>query len=100
MRMARIAEAGGYYHIVSRVIDRQMLFDDNEKERFRDLLHRVVAFSGVRLLTYAILDNHFHLLVHVPPAQPVDDATFLKLKHADGLYAARRLRLDLLGLPT
>ena len=77
MRMARIAEAGGYYHIVSRVIDRQMWFDDNEKERFRDLLHRVVAFSGVRLLTYAILDNHFHLLVHVPPAQPVDDATFL-----------------------
>ena len=59
MRMGRIAEAGGYYHIVSRVIDRQMLFDDNEKERFRDLLHRVVVFSGVRLLTYAILDNHF-----------------------------------------
>jgi len=40
-------------------------------------LHRVVAFSGVRLLTYAILDNHFHHLVHVPPAQPVDDTTFL-----------------------
>ncbi|HNT98843.1 MAG TPA: transposase [Elusimicrobiales bacterium] len=77
MRTARIQEPGSYYHIVSRVIDRRMLFALKEKERFRDLLHRVVAFSGVHLLTYAILDNHFHLLVQVPLPQTVDDATFL-----------------------
>ena len=37
-----------------------------EKERMRDLIGRVAAFCGVKLLTYCILDNHFHLLVEVP----------------------------------
>jgi putative transposase len=32
----------------------------------RDLIGRVAAFCGVELMTYCILDNHFHLLVHVP----------------------------------
>ena len=35
MRDARIKEEGpGYYHVVSRVVDRRMVFDDPEKERF------------------------------------------------------------------
>ena len=60
MRGPRIKEAGeGYYHMVSRVVDRRMYFDTNEKERFRKLLRRVEAFCGVDILTYAALDNHY-----------------------------------------
>ncbi|MCC5838907.1 MAG: transposase [Opitutales bacterium] len=46
-----------------------------DKEVFRGLLGRVVAFCGVRVLTYAVLDNHFHLLVEVPasPGEPDDE---------------------------
>jgi len=36
-----------------------MLLGDAEKERFRRVMRSVEAFSGVEVMTYAILDNHF-----------------------------------------
>lgn len=30
------------------------------------MMHRLAAFSGIKVLTYCILDNHFHILVEVP----------------------------------
>jgi len=68
----------GYYHIVSRIVDRRRVFDTKEKERLRTLLRRVEAFSAVQVLTYTILDNHFHILLLVPPRQPVSDEAFLE----------------------
>lgn len=65
-RMPRILRKGACYHVVSRVCGRAFLLRDGEKETFRDLLVRVSGFCGVRLLTYALMDNHFHLLVQVP----------------------------------
>jgi putative transposase len=54
------------YHVVSRTCGQEFLLGAVEKERMRDLIGRVAAFCGVKLLTYCILDNHFHLLVEVP----------------------------------
>ena len=79
MRTARIKEpAGAYYHVISRVINAEYLLDRDEKERIRRLLHRVAGFSGVEVLTYAILDSHFHLLLYVPKAREVSDAEWVK----------------------
>jgi len=39
MRMPRIKEPGeACYHVISRIVDRQMLFNVNEKERFRSTM--------------------------------------------------------------
>ena len=47
MRSPRIKEAcGGYYHIISRIVDRQRVLDQDEKERFRKLLRGIVAVSA------------------------------------------------------
>lgn len=79
MRVPRIKEpVGGYYHVLSRVVDRRMALDDNEKERFRKLMRRTEAFSGAHILTYSVLDNHFHILIHVPAPRPVSDELFGK----------------------
>lgn len=43
-----------------------MLFGDTEKEAFRVLLWRMARFSGVEVLTYCVMGNHFHLLVRLP----------------------------------
>jgi REP element-mobilizing transposase RayT len=78
MRTARITETtSAYYHVTSRVVDRRMALDDNEKRIFHGLMRAAEAFCGVQVVTYAILDNHFHILLHVPERQAVDDATFL-----------------------
>jgi putative transposase len=67
-RMPRFLKRGtaACYHVVSRINGRAFLLKDGEKELLRDLLRRVAGFCGVEILTFAILDNHFHLLVEVP----------------------------------
>ena len=67
------------YHVVSRCNGRLFLMEEaEEKERFRDLLGRVAAFCGVRLLAYCLMDNHFHVLVEVPKeVGEIDDAELL-----------------------
>jgi REP element-mobilizing transposase RayT len=43
-----------------------MLFDDADKEMLRRMLGVVADFSGVEVLTYCVMSNHFHVLVRVP----------------------------------
>ena len=79
MRIARIkSDGGGYYHCISRVVDRQMKFGEQEKEKFRTLMRRVEEFSGVKVLTYCVMSNHFHILVHVPERQEISDAELVR----------------------
>jgi REP element-mobilizing transposase RayT len=42
-----------------------MLFGDVEKEAFRKIMRRLERFSGVEVLTYVVMGNHFHLLLRV-----------------------------------
>lgn len=62
-----------YYHCLSRVVNRDFVFGPVEREQFVRYLREYEAFCGVRVLTYCILSNHFHLLVEVPakPTQPL-----------------------------
>ncbi len=57
----------GTYHITSRIVNRERwLRDPRLKDEIVEWLHGVAAFSGVELLSWCIMDNHFHVLVHVP----------------------------------
>lgn len=79
MRIARVrGGAVSYYHVVSRVIERRFALDQTEKERLRRLMRQTEAFTGVKVLTYAILDNHWHGLLEVDCAAEVSDAEVLK----------------------
>ncbi|HRI15123.1 MAG TPA: transposase [Verrucomicrobiota bacterium] len=62
-----------YYHCLSRVVDRQFVFGELEREQFVRYLREYESFCGVRVLTYCILSNHFHLLLEVPakPTTPL-----------------------------
>jgi len=57
----------GVYHVVSRVVDRSMKLGEREKQHFIWLMHRYAAFCGVKVLSWVVMSNHFHLLVEVPP---------------------------------
>jgi len=63
MRVARIlGEGEAFYHILSRIVDRRLILNDAEKERFRSLMRAVEAFSGCQVLTWACLSNHWPIL--------------------------------------
>jgi putative transposase len=61
-----IAVDRSFYHCVSRVVDKRILFHAREKEAFRIILRKLESFCGVRVCTYCLMGNHFHLLVEVP----------------------------------
>ena len=66
-RIARIkAEGEAFYHVVSRIANKAFLLNNDEKkEVFVNMLHRAAEFSGVDVITYVVMDNHFHLCVRV-----------------------------------
>ncbi len=79
MRRRRLTGHGrAYYHVMSRVIERKFYLGDLEKEFFRSLMWRVAEFSGVNVLTYALMDNHFHILIEIPERLEVNDAELLR----------------------
>ncbi len=84
--------AGGQaYHVMSRTAGGEKLFGETEKEAFRRLMWRMAKFSGVEVLTYALMANHFHILVKVP-----ERARFLKRFEGEGGEARLLEHLSLL----
>ena len=51
---------------MSRTCGGEYLFEDEEKEAFRRIMRRMARFCGVKILTYAVMSNHFHILARVP----------------------------------
>ena len=102
VRSFRILGQGpcSFYHVLSRVIERRFILGEQEQEHFRKLMRAQEEFSGVRVLTWNCMSNHFHMLVAVEDRESdevlaelarlmLDDEAFLaRLKP---LYAADAL---------
>jgi REP element-mobilizing transposase RayT len=69
-----------YYHCISRVVDRRFAFGPPEKEQFVRFMRLYERFCGVRVVTYCVMSNHFHVLLEAPkrPSQLPDDEELLK----------------------
>src|SRR5689334_10648111 len=81
MRQPRIKAAAGeegVYHCMSRTVNGERLFLNPEKEVFRKQLWQIADYCGLEVLTYAVMANHFHVLVRVPPAARVSDKELLR----------------------
>ena len=75
------ARSSAVYHCMSRTVNGERLFGEREKEVLRKMLWQVADFSGVRVLTYALMDNHFHLLILVPERREISDEELLRRWH-------------------
>ena len=90
MRKPRITRPGACYHVTSRCANREFFLRGRE-DFVLSLLRRAAAFSGVELLDFALMGNHFHLLVRVPPREPVPDEVLAD--RVRSLYGKRGDRL-------
>lgn len=78
MATARIKGDGEcFYHLVSRTAYQEFKFGDEAKSMFVSMLMRVAFFSGVEVLNYCVMSNHFHILAHVLPKRDLSDAELL-----------------------
>jgi REP element-mobilizing transposase RayT len=79
------------------VVNREKVLQRAEKEEFVRLMRLYERFCGVRVLTFCVMSNHFHLLVEVPPRPEggLEEEEFLiyserKLDELRGQLAQRR----------
>lgn len=80
MRTSRLlGEGRSFYHCMSRVVDKQFIFNEEEKHFFRKTMRKLEAFLGVRVITYALMSNHFHILLEVPDRADEPELTPEKL---------------------
>lgn len=80
MRTARLKLSGvdATYHCMTRTVNGECLFGDREKEVLRKMIRQVADFCGVEVLTYALMSNHFHILVRIPDATEVSDQELMR----------------------
>ena len=84
MRFPRVkAEGQGFYHCLSRVVEGRFIFGTSEggsleAEHFIFLMRRQEAFSGIRVLEYVLMANHFHLLCEVPEPRALSQSEVLE----------------------
>lgn len=75
-RKARIDAPGALHHIIARGIARRKVFDDNaDRDFFVDRLGSILSDTGTLCFAWALIPNHFHLLLKTG-ATPI--ATVLK----------------------
>lgn len=65
-RKARLNVPGAIYHVMSRCLDHYVLFnDDEDSEFFLSLLERYLVQAGVLCYAWALMNNHYHLVLRV-----------------------------------
>lgn len=66
-RPLRIEFPGAIYHLTARGNARQNIFiNDEDRQRFIDLLGREIEQQRWKCYAYCLMDNHYHLLIETP----------------------------------
>jgi len=91
----RIVE-DGTYHVMSRIAHRGYMLTPEERTLLLGIMKRSAEFCGVELIGFCVMSNHFHALVHVPPARELSDEEYVARYEAwKGGDEAAQLKLPL-----
>ena len=72
-RPLRLEYENGVYHVTARGNERKKIFlDDRDFRKMMALLEKNVERHGVRLFCFALMNNHYHLLIQTPAANLSD----------------------------
>jgi len=64
-RVARLESDTGYYHVIARGNNKEMIFRHPlEKQYFLGELQNRVDEGDISILSYCVMDNHIHLLIN------------------------------------
>ena len=64
-RIERVDDGGLVYHIINRANARAKIFNtDDDYQLFEAILEEGVERTGMRILAYCIMPNHWHLVLH------------------------------------
>jgi REP element-mobilizing transposase RayT len=100
MRRARIrsSQPCAVYHCISGIIEGLPYLITEEMQHLRGLIDRVATFCGVKIITFSIMNTHFHLVVAVFQPTPITDQEILRrveVLNGKNSRQAKLLRKDL-----
>lgn len=79
-----------YHHLGSRIAHRVYFLREDERNEFVDRMFRVAAFTGVELVGWCIMTNHFHIMAYLPRPVELDEEEVLHrysiLKGKDAMH--------------
>ncbi|MDJ0668291.1 MAG: transposase [Desulfobacterales bacterium] len=68
-RPLRIEYPGAFYHVINRGNAGEAIFKSvRDREKFLEYLQTASERFAVRIHTYCLMTNHYHLLVETPQA--------------------------------
>lgn len=68
-RRPRLDIEGTLHHVIARGIERSSIFrDDKDRHRFVERLGDLAEATGTKVYAWALIPNHFHLLVRSSPS--------------------------------
>ena len=94
-RRNRVSVPDAVYHITTRIAHRALLLvGDGVKDAVFRMIYDVALFSGVEVFACCVMENHLHLLVHVPrvPAEYWTDEAAEPDAYAFGMRPPERRR--------
>jgi putative transposase len=92
-RPLRLLVPGGVYHVTSKGVARSPLFrDDEDRERFLDLLGKVVARHDWACHAYCLMTTHYHVVVRTPNANLAVGMQQLNGAYAQGFNHRHAMR--------
>ena len=82
-RPLRIVRRGSWYHITARGIERRPVFRDAaDNAHFLELLAELTDRFGLRVHAYALMGNHYHLLLELGQSNLSRAIQWLNLSHS------------------
>jgi putative transposase len=89
-RALRVLVPGAWYHVVNRGIERRRIFYGGDYyQRFEELLERLVQQFGVRIHSYVLMPNHYHLQLETPRENLSEAVRWLNVSYAVWLNRKR-----------
>ena len=67
IKRLKIEGEEAFYHIISRTVGGEFYLSDLEKEELLEIIRFYSKIFFVKVISYCIMSNHFHLLVKMEP---------------------------------
>ena len=84
-RPLRIEYPNAFYHVMNRGANRQEIYlVDDDYEIFLEVVKETSKFFGIRIISYCLMPNHYHLLLQTPKAN-----LSRAMRHLNGVYTQR-----------
>jgi putative transposase len=89
-RALRVLVPGAWYHVVNRGIERRLIFHGEAYfKKFEGLLELLVQQFGVRIHSYVLMPNHYHLQLETPRENLSESVRWLNVSYAMWLNRKR-----------